>query len=155
MSDEEAAPDNHNTTTNNDTAGLPLDWTQLGVPADEAMPLRYPHDVTEIDNDETDIYVVGTAGQKITVIGNDFSTKCNPKLEQLILRSHLIRKMEGLERFTSLKLLEFYDNQIEALASLEGPGPTLTTLDMSYNVIKDMSPVSLCPNLTELCKSIP
>ena len=130
---------------------IPLDWTQLGQPADKSIPLRYPHDVAEISQDETDVIVVGTAGQKITFMGKDFSSRCNPQMEQLILRSHLIKTMEGLENFKQLELLELYDNMIEGLKCLEGPGPTLRTLDMSYNVIKDMAPVSLCTNLQELC----
>lgn len=138
---------------------LPLDWTQLGVKADEAMPLRFPHDVAEILPTDLDICIVGTAGQKITQIPKDFSSQqkqsdntVNPDLETLVLRSHLITKMQGLEGFTKLELLELYDNQVQALESLEGPGPNLRVLDMSYNSIKDMTPVSLCVNLKELCK---
>ena len=130
---------------------LPLDWTKLGEAADEPPPKRYPHDVGEIDEEDEEIVIVGTAGQKITLIGEDFSEKCNPRLSQLVLRSHMIKKMEGLDKFTSLELLELYDNMVEGLSSLEGPGQTLRTLDMSYNAIRDMSPVSLCPNLKELC----
>ena len=32
------------------------------------------------------------------------------------------------------------------------PGTNLRVLDISYNVIRDMGPVSLCPNLQELCE---
>lgn len=131
---------------------LPLDWTKLGVRADEAMPLRYPHDVAEILPTDVDICVVGTAGQKITQIPPDFSKQCNPELETLVLRSHLISKMQGLEGFLKLELLELYDNQVQALECLEGPGPNLRVLDMSYNSIRDMGPVRLCANLQELCK---
>lgn len=130
---------------------LPLDWTKLGQPAEEPPPKRYPHDVSEIEKGDEEIVIVGTAGQKITLIGEDFSEKCNPQLSQLVLRSHMIKKMEGLDKFTSLEVLELYDNMVDGLACLEGPGPALRTLDMSYNVIRDMSPVSLCPNLKELC----
>jgi len=36
-------------------------------------------------------------------------------LEELVLRSSLITKMEGLSTLTGLVNLELYDNQIEAL----------------------------------------
>ncbi|EEC46179.1 predicted protein, partial [Phaeodactylum tricornutum CCAP 1055/1] len=79
----------------------------------------------------------------------------NPNLSQLVLRSQLIRVMEGLEHFVQLDLLELYDNQVEELACLGdgedgAPGKTLRVLDMSYNVIRDMQPVMFCPNLQEL-----
>jgi hypothetical protein len=138
--------------------GLPLDWTQLGnAEGERAMPIRYPSDVAEILPEETDVCIVGTAGQKITVIGKDFSRTVNPQMESLILRSHLIQRLEGLHCFTNLQLLELYDNQVDALTGLdEGPngcpGSTLRVLDMSYNSIREMQPVALCPNLQELCK---
>jgi len=144
---------------------LPLQWTQMGQQQQQhdtptPPPVRYPADVAEILPEDTEICIVGTAGQKITHIGNDFSCNTtapvNPNLTQLILRSHLIRTMEGLEHFVGLELLELYDNQVDALQCLDKgengrPGTTLRTLDMSYNVIREMKPVSLCPNLTELC----
>ena len=149
--------------------GLPLDWTRLGVnttndengEGTEQQPqpivLRYPSDVVDtIGMDETELCIVGTAGQKITAIGNDFSRTVNTEMTSLILRSHIIRKMEGLQFFTNLQLLELYDNQIDTLSNLNDgvngcPGTTLRTLDMSYNTIRDMQPIEFCPNLTELC----
>ena len=150
---QEGTSDNNN--NNNNATEFPLDWTQLGVKADDALPLRYPHDVAEILPTDVDICIVGTAGQKITQIPPDFGRQCGNAgiLETLILRSHMISKMQGLEEFTKLELLEFYDNQVQALECLEGPGPNLRVLDMSYNSIRDMAPVSLCANLQELCKS--
>eukprot|EP00934_Nitzschia_sp_Nitz4_P000857 Nitzschia sp. Nitz4//scaffold180_size44305//2689//4167//NITZ4_007232-RA/size44305-processed-gene-0.8-mRNA-1//1//CDS//3329539446//857//frame0 len=146
---------NNNTRTATvDMSTLPLDWTQLannpdGTPA-QPPPMRFPHDVAEISPEDLDICVVGTAGQKITHLNNDFSRQCNPQLETLVLRSHLLTKMTGLDGLTQLRVLEFYDNQIQELASLEGPGPNLITLDMSYNSIRDMSPVATCVHLQEL-----
>lgn len=152
-----APPTEGSTTSPRATAPepLPLDWTQLGE--GEALPVRFPADVTDITPDEDDICIVGTAGQKITFIGSDFSSTVNENMTSLVLRSHLIHKMEGLQHFKCLDLLELYDNQIPELACLdegeEGkPGNTLRVLDMSYNVIREMQPVSLCPNLQELCK---
>lgn len=133
---------------------IPTDWAQMAC--DKAPVIRYPGDVAgpEVwDANETDtIILVGTSGQKITNLGPDFSTTLHPQLKKLILRSHLISKMEGLQTFTALELLEMYDNQIEALEGLEVFGSSLRVLDNSYNVIRDMSPVQMCPNLEELCK---
>lgn len=136
---------------------LPLDWTQMGG-QQPAPAIRYPADVAEILPEDTEICIVGTAGQKITNMGPDFSSTVNPKLTQLILRSHLIRTMEGIDKFTALELLELYDNQVDALKGLDSgegglPGITIRTLDMSYNVIREMKPIALCPNLQELCMS--
>jgi hypothetical protein len=141
---------------------LPVEWTQMNNADNKKSPadrLRYPHDAAELNNTDTDIMIVGTAGQKITQIGPDFSTngQVNKDITDLVLRSHLIRNMEGLEGFTKLELLELYDNQIEELKCLDkgengAPGPTLRVLDMSYNMIREMKPVALCPNLQELCK---
>ena len=134
---------------------IPTDWAQLAC--DQAPVIRYPTDVAgpEIwDPKETEsIMLVGTSGQKITHLGADFSSTLHPQLERLVLRSHVLANMQGLSAFQALKLLELYDNQIEELQCLDAPfGKTLTVLDMSYNVIRDMSPVQLCPNLQELCK---
>jgi len=133
---------------------LPLDWTQLGT----VPKVRYPMDVADINPSDSELILVGTAGQKITHIGPDFYTFLSPDLTQLILRSHLIRKMEGLQGLTKLELLELYDNQVDTLECLDAgengaPGQTIRVLDISYNVIRDMQPVEVCPNLVELCKS--
>lgn len=144
---------------------LPLDWTQMGgtlSPPNRATTavVRYPSDVAELVPEETEICIVGTAGQKITALGENFSSALShpEQLTRLILRSHVIRTMEGLQHLTHLELLELYDNQVEALSCLNqgvngAPGITLRILDMSYNVIRDMEPVAFCPNLQELCKS--
>ena len=132
---------------------LPIEWTKMGeVDEEEALPIRYPEDVAEISPDELDICIVGTAGMKITVMSNEFYKTCNENLESLVLRSHLIKNMKGLEGFKKLELLELYDNQLQDLSGLEVPGPNLRVLDMSYNAIRDMSPVGVCVNLKELCK---
>lgn len=146
-------------TDSSNAKGLPLDWTKMGQPSDSVRPvvIRLPSDVADVRSTEheTELCIVGTAGQKITHIGGDLACVCSPNLERLILRSHLITTVEGLQGFRNLSLLELYDNSIKSLDGLcEGeedvPGSTLTTLDMSYNVIKDMSPVASCLQLTEL-----
>jgi len=141
---------------------LPLDWTKLNDGSDQ-RPIRYPSDVMEYSNgpEETYLEIIGTAGQKITHMGKDFYRTCCPNLTHLILRSHLISKMEGIREFRNLELLELYDNQVEDLEQLgnddseeQDAGATVKTLDMSYNSIRDMEPVRFCPNLVDLCKSM-
>ena len=146
---------------------LPMGWTQMGPVSTDLAPadrIHYPWDVVEegtaggieFPPPDQEMIVVGTAGQKITRMGGDLlAVKCGEDLRQLVLRSHLLTKMDGLGGFKNLKLLELYDNQIEALEGLDDgedgrPGSTLATLDMSYNVIREMAPVRLCTNLTEL-----
>jgi Leucine-rich repeat (LRR) protein len=136
-------------------AELPLGWTQLAA-GEQQLPVRYPADVAEISKQDLDLCIVGTAGQKITFMGNDLDRSLHPDLTQLVLRSHLIRKIDGIKNLTKLELLELYDNQIEELECLAdgpngAPGTTLRVLDMSYNVIRAMDPVANCPNLQELC----
>ena len=120
--------------------------------------LRLPSEVTKWAKEDEEIMVVGTAGQKITKMGEKFYEEASPHLKKLIFRSHLIKTMEGLDGFKELELLELYDNMVEGLSNLndgEGgaPGISLKVLDISYNAIRDMQPVDFCPNLTELCKS--
>lgn len=148
---------------------LPLGWTQMGPEAVEPSPadrVRYPWDVVEDGHlafppPGGELVVVGTAGQKITRMGGrELVARCGAGLTRLVLRSHLLRRMDGgMGGFDRLELLELYDNQIEALEGLDDgdddgdggkPGTTLRVLDMSYNVIRDMAPVRLCPNLEEL-----
>ena len=126
--------------------GLPLNWTQMG--GDAAPPITYPSDTTDLDPNETELVLVGTAGRKITHLGQDLVPLT--KLVQLVLRSHVIRSMEGIQGLKNLELLELYDNQVEALTGLEHK-LRLKTLDMSYNVIREMGPVQSCVHLTELC----
>lgn len=137
---------------------LPLEWTQQGQQGDTPKPVvvRFPWDVADVSIEDEEVMIVGTAGQKITKMGSDLYDRCNPKLKQLVLRSHLIKDMEGIAGFQELELLELYDNVVDKLQELNGgegtyPGKSLRVLDMSYNVIRDMDPVSFCPNLRELC----
>ena len=170
--DETAKNNNDNSPEPNKRAvlaPLPLEWTQMASCPDAASPspvdtIRYPWDVIELPaSDETmdSLEIVGTSGQKITRMGSDLSSRY-PNLESLVLRSHLIRTMDGLANFKKLEVLELYDNMIDELKDLnngdekgiEGvPGKLLRVLDISYNVIRDMGPVEFCPNLQELCKS--
>ncbi|KAL7448980.1 hypothetical protein ACHAXS_000180, partial [Conticribra weissflogii] len=132
----------------------------MGSTIDDPSPvdiIRYPWEVMEISSDpeETHITIVGTAGQKITRMGSNLKDYVSPNLTHLVFRSHLIKEMEGLAGMNHLELLELYDNMIDELKDLDGgegglPGVGLRVLDISYNVIRDMTPISLCPNLTEL-----
>jgi hypothetical protein len=158
MSDSEKSNDNENNQEEKPKKKvvppeMPLEWTKMGDAAGETAPIRYPEDVADIFPEDLAICIVGTAGQKITVMSDDFYKQCNPDLESLVLRSHLIKYIKGIQGFAKLELLELYDNQLQELNCLEVPGPNLRVLDMSYNAIRDMSPVSVCVNLTELCKN--
>ena len=77
-------------------APLPLEWTRMAECAanpdqNPANITRYAWDVTDIDPNETELIVVGTAGEKITRMGRDLHTHVSPNMTQLVLRSHLIR----------------------------------------------------------------
>jgi len=137
---------------------LPLDWTRMGHYAEDELPARFPHEVAIWSPDDTDVCIVGTAGLKITTLGNDFA---NPELTNLqeltslVVRSHLIKDMAGLDSLPKLEKLELYDNMVQSLDedSLKGCGrETLRILDMSYNAIRSMAPVQYCngETLTEL-----
>jgi len=150
----------HSTSMTVDPPVIPLEWTKLGNETSYTnfRAIQYPSDVFDISSDieETYLEIIGTAGQKITNMGKDLHRVCSPNLTHLIFRSHLITKMEGFSSLQKLQLLELYDNSIESLDGLDPDkdsccfGDTLTTLDMSYNVIRVMNPVEFCPNLVEL-----
>jgi protein phosphatase 1 regulatory subunit 7 len=70
-------------------------------------------------------------------------------LQELTLRSCVITKMENLSHLTALERLELYDNQILTLAEL-APLSKLRILDLSYNLINNMSAVAACPLLEEV-----
>eukprot|EP00584_Thalassiosira_punctigera_P007887 CAMPEP_0172535046 /NCGR_PEP_ID=MMETSP1067-20121228/7215_1 /TAXON_ID=265564 ORGANISM="Thalassiosira punctigera, Strain Tpunct2005C2" /NCGR_SAMPLE_ID=MMETSP1067 /ASSEMBLY_ACC=CAM_ASM_000444 /LENGTH=706 /DNA_ID=CAMNT_0013319939 /DNA_START=120 /DNA_END=2240 /DNA_ORIENTATION=- len=138
-------------------APLPLDWTRMNecdAEGVDTMPIRYPWDVFEIDPADDRLEVVGTHGQKITRMGGDLASRVSPDLTHLVLRSHLVRTMEGVAGMKKLEVLELYDNMVDELRELDGeggfPGRGLKVLDISYNVIRDMGPVALCPNLQDL-----
>ena len=140
---------------------LPLDWTKMGGnnhDEHDELPARCPHEVADWHPEDTEVVIVGTAGQKITVLGDDFSNPERTNLEELtslVLRSHLIKDMSGLDSLPKLETLELYDNMVQSLdeESLKGCGrTTLRILDMSYNAIRNMSPIQYCngETLTEL-----
>jgi len=151
---------------------LPLDWTKMAECNEEDIApvdqIRYPWDVMDIplppDQSETQFLIVGTAGQKITRMGSNLCDYVSKNLTHLVLRSHLIRTMEGISKLKHLELLELYDNMIDEIGDLSSgelvdngeedddglPATNLRVLDISYNVIRDMNPVSQCRNLQEL-----
>ena len=140
---------------------LPLDWTKMGANHDDVpdeLPARCPHEVADWHPEDTEVVIVGTAGQKITVLGDDFSNPERTNVEELttlVLRSHLIKDMSGLDSLPKLETLELYDNMVQSLdeESLKGCGrTTLRILDMSYNAIRNMMPLQYCngETLTEL-----
>ena len=106
-------------------APLPLEWTKMASCPDDTSPspadtIRYPWDVMELPDSDTDmkyLEIVGTSGQKVTRMGSDLSLRY-PNIESLVLRSHLIRTMDGLAKFRKLEVLELYDNMIDELRDL-------------------------------------
>lgn len=70
-------------------------------------------------------------------------------LKELVLRSNLLGSMEGVETLTLLEKLELYDNHIPKLLGLENMSKLLI-LDMSFNNIRDLSPVAALPQLEKL-----
>jgi len=115
------------------------------VPPSERLVI--PADVCEFKVGDSVIFVVGTRGEKVTRIGG--LDHMATSLQELVLRSCLIADMDGAQNLTSLKKLELYDNQVEALIPL--PKLTsLTILDISFNAIREMGPVASCPLLEEL-----
>ncbi|KAL7439437.1 hypothetical protein ACHAXM_006704 [Skeletonema potamos] len=153
---------------------LPLDWTKMAEcnEGEDVAPvdaIRYPWDVMDFplppDQTETHLTIVGTAGQKITRMGSNLNEYVSGNLTHLVLRSHLIRTMEGISKLKHLELLELYDNMIDEINDLSPgevednceeesddglPAKNLRVLDISYNVIRDMNPISRCLNLQEL-----
>lgn len=57
--------------------------------------------------------------------------------------------MEGVGNLVGLQKLEIYDNQLESVSCLERLN-NLLVLDISYNGIRDMSPVRHCTKLQKL-----
>ena len=109
-----------------------------------------PLDVLENKPEATQefIYIVGTRGQKVTVIG-DCLAYMKDSLEDLTLRSNLLSSMSGVDKLPNLTRLELYDNVLESISHIEGL-PGLRILDLSFNAIRDMGAVASCPLLEEL-----
>lgn len=120
--------------------------TDQSQPGDE-LKIVLPRDIEDMAEDADEVYVVGTNGRKVTVIAG--LDPAAATLEEVVLRSHLITRMDGLTNLTKLTKLELYDNQIEVLEGLECL-PLLKVLDISYNLIRSMASVAHCPNLEEI-----
>ena len=119
-------------------------------PDDHPHPAVTPADILDIEDGAESVFIVGTQGAKVTKIGG--LEPFAETLTSVTLRSNLISKMENISSLTKLVKLELYDNQVEALVAPElAPiGPRLVVLDMSFNLVRSMAPVALCPNLVEL-----
>tara|TARA_A100001015_G_scaffold305267_1_gene397731 strand:- start:669 stop:2048 length:1380 start_codon:yes stop_codon:yes gene_type:complete len=109
-----------------------------------------PLDVLDVKPDASQefIYIVGTRGQKVTVIGDSLAYM-KDSLQDLTLRSNLVSNMNGVEKLPNLTRLELYDNVIESISHIDGL-PGLRILDLSFNAIRDMGAVAACPLLEEL-----
>ena len=131
----------------NGNASLPEGGEEYVSPADRKVS---PLDVLESrpKDGESFVYIVGTLGRKVTYIGDSLDY-LKGSLEDLTLRSNLIKDMDGVENLKLLKRLELYDNQVETITHLDKLAH-LTILDLSFNAIREMGAVSACPLLEEL-----
>ena len=108
--------------------------------------LLIPSDVTQFEEDDDTVYVIGTRDGKVTKIQGLDHMK---GIKNLILRSCLVSSFDGVENLTTLTKLELYDNQIERISCIDRL-PLLVVLDISFNSIRDMGMVAVCPLLEEL-----
>lgn len=142
------------------TSLLPLDWVDLGAElgkrsSEQQERIHFPSDVYDYSVDTTteELVIVGTHGLKITHMGKDLHQTCSSQtMKTLVLRSHLIRLMEGLEGFQQLTTLELYDNQIGKIQNLnnihnedDAPGPLTTTSPLSSASSGSPQPIRTSP----------
>ena len=124
----EANSDNNGSSSNDEGGGAVVLY-----PWDVVRTNHYYGGNADADDDdwlrrETQVTLVGTAGRKITRMGRDLHARLSPDITHLVLRSHLIRKMEGgMYRLAKLRVLELYDNQIDELNFFDAASATTTT----------------------------
>ena len=116
----EANSDNNGSSSNDEGGGAVVLYPWDVVRTNHYYYGGNADDDDDDDNDwlrrETQVTLVGTAGRKITRMGRDLHARLSPDITHLVLRSHLIRKMEGgMYRLAKLRVLELYDNQIDEL----------------------------------------
>lgn len=129
--------------------------------------IKIPSDVIDIKLGDESLYVIGTREGKVTKIdgleilreslsvsvilyqylSTRLSLTCIKQV--LVLRSCLVSTIENVASLVLLTKLELYDNQIEAITGIETL-VNLKILDLSFNVIRELGPVSQCPLLEEL-----
>jgi len=117
-----------------------------------ALRVVLPIDVIDFDSQAEDdlssLVVIGTSSRdsKVTKIAGLETQKKLLNLQEVILRSCLISKIEGLKHLAgSLTKLELYDNQIDevdmdCLTSLH----SLRILDLSFNALRSMDFLAEC-----------
>lgn len=117
-----------------------------------ALRLVLPLDVIEVDNQATEdlssLVIIGTSSRdsKVTRISGLETQQRLLNLQELVLRSCLISKIEGVKHLSgTLTKLELYDNQIEdvdmdCLKSLH----LLRILDLSFNALRSMDFLAEC-----------
>lgn len=135
------------------TASLQQDEASRPAPDDPASEedepahrVVAPRDVVQVDASSEEVFHVGTAGQKVTIISG-LDEMVN--LTSLTLRSSLLRRMTGVGHLTKLEHLELYDNKIGRLEDLARL-TRLQVLDMSYNRIRVMEHLSTLGSLQKL-----
>eukprot|EP01035_Chromulina_nebulosa_P024230 gene24230-31500_t len=145
---------------------LPPPPAHIPKPAHEAM-IVLPMDVFEMDavgsphgNNDTEVsslVIIGTTRGREYKVTKIAGMENNPKvqnLRELVLRSCLISKLEGVKHLApTLTKLELYDNQIEdidmdCISALRN----LRILDLSFNALRSMDFLKECdfPFLEEL-----
>lgn len=145
---------------------LPPPPAHISKPAHEALVVL-PMDVFEMDavgsprgNNDTEVsslVIIGTTRGREYKVTKIAGMENNPKvqnLRELVLRSCLISKLEGVKHLApTLTKLELYDNQIEdidvdCIAALRN----LRILDLSFNALRSMDFLKECdfPFLEEL-----
>ncbi len=109
-----------------------------------------PEDVTSVVPGTDSVYYVGTSGKKVTTLSG--LQHLSETLEELCMRSNLIRSIVGVEVLSRLLTLELADNQIRALGpmNLGKTCPRLTNLDLSYNQIRRVENIRGLTCLTRL-----
>ena len=115
-----------------------------------AQRLVIPSDVLDLsDSHMTELYYVGTQGQKITMLkGLEHLTE----VEFVSLRSNFIRRIGDVFKHMAptLTTLELYENRLRTLDGVETL-VLLETLDLSFNKLRSI-PVSPLKDLTKLTK---
>lgn len=121
-------------------------------PPPPALRVVLPTDVIDLDSQAEDdlstMVVIGTSSResKVTKIAGLEAQKRLLNLQELVLRSCLISKIEGLNHLAgTLTKLELYDNQIDevdmdCLKSLH----LLRILDLSFNALRSMDFLAEC-----------
>ncbi len=74
-----------------------------------------------------------------------------PRIQNLNLRNNMIEKIDGLETFEQLKVLNLFKNEINDISGINWEGfAKLRALSLGYNQISDIDPLEVIDTLEEL-----